>query len=339
MKPHLVLLRTGPDAAYRQIVDRLAEQNFDVAVSWNGTAAPQVPGAAFVHAAPGPRWGGLAQTLAAHAGQWAGYRYVWLPDDGLQWVPEHISRLFSVCEQLALDLAQPAFTPASPGVTPVSLQHAGFQVRFTAAVDPAAPVFSRTLLQQALPRLAAGERQQLGQNGRVAVVDATAITRVAPGEAGPGTETDEPLGITLGGLLDNGDALCFGAGRAELDAMLRVLLQACDGLPLPAASLAHYIAGHLHFAAGPDAAALPALLEQALAGAEMRFNVVLPSAVVPAAPVAPDAALLAADLRDLRTQHGAVVAERDHLAATLADIAQQLQQALPVGRPTMARVA
>lgn len=345
MKPNLVVLRTGPDAAYRQVVDRLAEQNFDVALSWNGTAAPQVPGAAFVHAAPGLRWAGLAQTLAVHQGQWAGYHHVWLPDDGLQWVPEDISRLFTACAQLGLQLAQPAFTPASPGAAPVALQHAGFQLRFTDTVDAAAPVFSRPLLQRVLPQLGQGDARLWARRvpaGLVAVVDATAVARVAAGEASGATAA--PAGLNLGGLLDNGDALCFGERASEVAATLQAVMQAAAALPLDGAALSRYLAGHLDLAA-TAAATLPMQLEQALAGAEMRFNVVLPPSSAPAlaAPAAPppaaDAALLDADLRDLRSQHAAVVAERDQLAAALAEVAQQLQQALPAGRPTMARVA
>ena len=343
MKPHLVLLRTGPDAAYRQVVDRFAAQNFDVALSWNGTAPPQVPGAAFVHAAPGARWAGLARTLAAHQPQWVGYRHVWLPDDGLRWSPEDASRLFSACEQLDLQLAQPAFTPASPGVAAVALQHAGFQLRFTDVVDPAVPVFAGALLQRLLPQLALGDAAAWAgalPPGRVAVVDATVLARVAAGEPTPGPVA--PPGLTLGGLLDNGDAVCFGERAAEVGAMLQALLQAATALPLDGPELARHLARHLDFAQRA-ASTLPAQLEQALAGAGMRFNVVLPAvppaAAAPAAPAAADALLLDADVRDLRLQHAAVVSERDRLAATLAEVARQLQQALPAGPTAMAQAA
>ena len=117
MKPYLALFRSGPKSLHPQAVQRLKDQNFDYALSWFGDDRPEAlgmaEGAAFVHMQKGAKWPGLEQTLIAHWEQIQQYRYVWLPDDDLLCVPEDVSRMFAICDELQLELAQPALTPDS----------------------------------------------------------------------------------------------------------------------------------------------------------------------------------------------------------------------------------
>jgi hypothetical protein len=219
-------------------------------------------------------------------------------------VPENVSRLFAVCEDLGLDLAQPAFTPASRCAHPIAWQHDGFQVRFTNFVDPAAPVFSREMLARVMPTLDAADAgsllgrvwPQLTRLGRVAIVDATPVGRAAGTE--PPAGAVEPLAawvaaashfadqpddamLNFGGLLESGDALCLSERALDVDALLNALMRSCRALPLDASRFTRYLARHLDFAgtAGPapqgfGRAAIKLALERELAGVGLKFNLV-----------------------------------------------------------------
>jgi hypothetical protein len=301
MKPFLALFRAGPDLRSLPALAQLASADVDIAISWAGdslpgrAAQPELAGAAFVHAAAGPKWPALAQTLATHWEQVAGYSHVLLADASLDTTPETLAQLFAVCAQLGLDLAQPAFVPGTRCSHPVAWQHGAFQLRFTNHVDLAAPVFSRALLERAAasfvdPACAAslgGVWPQLAGPGRVAVVDATPMALRA--DPLPPTATVVPAAgvLNLGGLLDSGDAVCLDARPTWSGVLLEAVLASCRGFGLDAAALARYLANHLEGGAGPLHAAVPVLLEQALGGAGLQFNRTLPvpAAAAHAAPV------------------------------------------------------
>jgi hypothetical protein len=145
MKPYLALFRSGPSSLHPHAVERLADQNFDYALSWFGDDEPHErfqAGAVFVHKQKGAKWPGLEQTMLAHWDTIQKYKYIWLPDDDLLCVPEDVSRMFSVCDELQLELAQPALTRDSYFTHAVTLQHKAFQLRFTNFVEIMAPVLS-----------------------------------------------------------------------------------------------------------------------------------------------------------------------------------------------------
>lgn len=334
MKPFLVLLRAGPATDWPRARDAFVSDLVDVAVAWNGARAPALPGAAFVHAAEGARWPALATSLAAQAGVLGRCRQVWMPEDGVACTPDEAARLFAIGEQLGLDLAQPAFTPESPAAHPLAWRHAGFQLRFTSFVDPAAPVFSLAMLARSLDLLAECEDDRasglvwprLTHLGKVAVVDAVCLRRrpcaLPPNAAvAVGRFVDADLPLNLGGLLAGGDALCLGDAPAADDAFLHALERASRGLPLGTAERLRYLASHL--AAPGTGARLPVRerLERALASTGIGFNLVLP---------AQDRA------DDAEGELQALRAERDRLAAQLAEIGRRLAPAARLGRELLA---
>jgi hypothetical protein len=351
MKPDLVLsyadraTQPGPGLAGSQ------PQHFDFACMGPGATASAAPGAVFVHACEGRRWQALLQTLAAQGALVSQYRYIWLPDPSVQWAADDVARMFAICGQLGLDMAQPAFTPSSPSARAIAWQHDTFQVRFTNFVDPAAPVFSCAMLEQVLPLLVSANDDDdgavLGQRlpehsepGRVAILDATPMQRVAATSASAAGRDDRT--VNFGGLLDSGDALCLSARSADVDALLDALIRSCRSLPLGAGAFARYIARHLDAGGG---AATQVALEAALAAAGLQFNrvvqpsgqaaaqaprfgAVAPGAAVAEASLARELALRDADLRDLRTRYTTVLGEREQQAALLAELAAQLAQML-----------
>ncbi len=278
MKPYLALFRAGPSSLHPQAVERLAEQNFDYALSWFGDDAPKMAdGAVFVHMQKGAKWPGLEQTIAAHWDTIQQYRYIWLPDDDLLCVPEDVSRMFTITDELQLDLAQPALTRDSYYTHLITMQHPEFQVRFTNFVEIMAPILSTDMLGKVYPTLK-GQISGFGldplwarysQLGKVAIIDDTPVKHTRP-VGGPNYLFSQKAGIApahedwlvsckhfvetaaddhlvYAGLLQSGDAICIGDQQTEIDIMLRALLTSCNGLQVSALHLTRYLGNHLTY--------------------------------------------------------------------------------------------
>ncbi|GAP37529.1 DUF707 domain-containing protein [Piscinibacter sakaiensis] len=308
MKPFLALFRAGPKSLHPHAVQGIEQLPFDYALSWFGDTPPEAPGAAFVHLQKGPKWPGLEQTLLVHAAQIAGYRYVWLPDDDLLCDPAGVARMFAVCEDLGLELAQPALTPDSYFSHAITLQHAGFQLRFTNFVEIMAPVLSQAMLARVLPTLAGnasgygldGLWPRMSSLGRLAIIDATPIRHTRP-VGGPNHALASRSGLTpvqedwlvsaghfmddcsdihlnYAGLLQSGDAFCLGGTQVEIETLLALLHESAGRLPMSKVQLTRYLANHLYYWSGEarggqryPRAMLRMVLEQALAGTGIRF--------------------------------------------------------------------
>jgi hypothetical protein len=318
MKSHLAIIRSGPKSLHPHFATRLAEQNFDYALSWFGDADPaglgMADGAVFVHQVKGAKWPGLEQTLIAHWDQIQKYRYVWLPDDDLLCEPDEVSRLFAICDELQLELAQPALTRDSYFTHITTLQHTEFQVRFTNFVEVMAPVFSADMLARVFPTLAGqisgygldGLWPRLSKMGKVAIIDDTPVKHTRPVggpnyafskaaglapahedwlvSAGGFVETPADFHIVFGGLLQNGDPICIGQTADEINAVLKALLTSCNGLKVSPLMLTRYLSNHFHYWAGGEMGhsryprgLIRVVLSQALKHLGIRF----PAPVIP----------------------------------------------------------
>ena len=283
MKPYLALFRAGPNSLHHHAVERLDAQNFDYALSWFGDQPPvHAQGAAFVHMQKGAKWPGLEQTLLAHWDTIQKYRYVWLPDDDLLCTPEDVSRMFAICDDLQLELAQPALTRDSYFTHIVTMQHPEFQLRFTNFVEIMAPVLSADMLSRVFHTLAGqvsgygldGLWPRFSRLGKVAIIDDTPVKHTRP-VGGPNykfskdaglapahedwlvpasgfVETPADFHVNFGGLLQNGDAICIGSTAGEIDAMLRALMSSCGGLKASALMVTRYLSNHFHYWAGGE---------------------------------------------------------------------------------------
>jgi hypothetical protein len=280
MKPFLALFRAGKSSLHPHAVARLAAQNFDYALSWFADEPPAAEGAVFVHLQKGAKWPGLYETIRAHWDVISQYRYVWLPDDDLLCVPEDVSRMFSICDDLALDLAQPALTPDSYFSHVITMQHAAYQLRFTNFVEIMAPVLSVDLLARVFHTLKDtisgygldGVWPRFSQLGKVAIIDDTPVRHTRP-VGGPNyafskqaglhpvqeewlsaathfVETPSDLHLNFGGLLQTGDAICIGKTPNEIDCVLGSLIDSCAALPVTALQLSRYLSNHLSFWSG-----------------------------------------------------------------------------------------
>ena len=290
MKPYLALFRSGPSSLHPHAVERLAEQNFDYALSWFGDQPPAADGAVFVHMQKGAKWPGLEQTLIAHWDTIQKYKYVWLPDDDLQ-----------------LELAQPALTRDSYFSHAITLQHPAFQLRFTNFVEIMAPVLSTDMLARVFHTIGGNISgygldavwPRFSQLGRVAIIDDTPVKHTRPVggpnyafskkaglapahedwlcSAGHFVETAADIHLNLAGLLQSGDPICIGSSTHEINVMLKHLIQSCNGLQMSAVQLTRYLSNHFTYwsgAAGPvryPRAMLRIVLNQALRHCGIRF--------------------------------------------------------------------
>ena len=277
MKPYLALFRAGKNSLHPSAVARLAEQNFDYALSYFGDDNPPAAGAVFVHRQKGAKWPGLAATLAEYSEVISQYSYVWLPDDDLLCDPDQVSRMFAICDELQLDLAQPALTRDSYFTHLITLQHSEFQLRFTNFVEIMAPVLSAAMLQRILPTLE-GSISGYGldnlwprftQLGKVAVIDETPVKHTRP-VGGPNyvfskqagispaeeahrvlanhfVETAADFQINFAGLLQDGEPVCIGPTREEIDMVLKKLIVSANGLKVSALFLTRYLSNHLSY--------------------------------------------------------------------------------------------
>ena len=287
MKPYLALFRAGKSSLHPYAVAGLAEQNFDYALSWFGDEDPvelgMADGAAFVHRQAGAKWPGLEQTLLAHWDRIQAYRYVWLPDDDLLCDPAQVSRMFTICDELQLDLAQPALTRDSFYTHLMTLQHSEFQLRFTNFVEIMAPVLSTDMLARVYPTLARqisgygldGLWPRYSHLGKVAIIDDTPVKHTRP-VGGPNyafsaqaglapahedwlvsasnfVETAADFHLNFAGLLQNGDPICIGSTTGEINAMLKALMASCNGLKTSALQLTRYLANHFDYWSDGDA--------------------------------------------------------------------------------------
>ncbi len=311
MKPYLALFRSGKSSLHPYAVARLAEQNFDYALSWFHDEHPAdlglADGAAFVNMQKGAKWPGLEQTLIAHWDQVQKYRYIWLPDDDLLAEPDQVSRMFTICDDLQLDLAQPALTRDSYFTHLISMQHSEFQLRFTNFVEIMAPVLSTDMLGRIFHTLAGqvsgygldGLWPRYSHLGKVAIIDDTPVKHTRPVggpnykhskdaglspahedwlvSAGGFVETPSDYHINFAGLLQSGDPICMGSTSAEANEVLRALLTSTNGLKTNALALTRYLSNHFNYWSGGEHGArypralLRVVLNQALKHAGIRF--------------------------------------------------------------------
>ncbi|MFY9514326.1 MAG: DUF707 domain-containing protein [Rubrivivax sp.] len=311
MKPYLALIRAGKSSLHPYAVARLAEQNFDYALSWFADEHPadigMADGAAFVHMQKGAKWPGLEQTLIQHWDQIQKYRYIWLPDDDLLAEPEQVSRMFTICDELQLDLAQPALTRDSYFSHLISMQHTEFQLRFTNFVEIMAPILSTDMLGRVFHTLKGqvsgygldGLWPRFSQLGKVAIIDDTPVKHTRPVggpnyqhskdaglspahedwlvSAGAFVETPADYHINFGGLLQSGDPICIGSTADEANALLRAVLSSSNGLKTNALALTRYLANHYNYWSGGEHGArypralVRVVLNQALKHAGIRF--------------------------------------------------------------------
>jgi len=188
---NLVVLRCGPGSLHsqwtRDIAD--AERNWDLCLSWYGAPEAAPSDAEQVVCSRGSKFEGLADFVANQHWLWS-YDYIWMPDDDLMTGWADINRMFGICAEYDLLLAQPALAPESFVNQPITQRIDRFVLRFTSFVEIMAPVFARSALRLCAPTFSANRTgygldhvwpRLIGAGPcQVAVIDAASVIHTRP---------------------------------------------------------------------------------------------------------------------------------------------------------------
>jgi hypothetical protein len=142
----LVFVRAGADSLHRDWLAQDPDRNWDCVVSWWGREPPangeelQVSGGSL-------KLDSFVDFYRSHRALVAGYRHVLIADDDIRFAPGAISRLFDICAQRHLPLAQPALRWGTWVNQPVTMRNPFTEVREVSFVEIMVPVFDQPTLQ------------------------------------------------------------------------------------------------------------------------------------------------------------------------------------------------
>ncbi|MQY19541.1 hypothetical protein NRB20_26310 [Nocardia sp. RB20] len=127
------------------------DRNWDLIVSYFGDDPDRyrVPDVVRIDA-KGPKWPPLGRLIASLATLIDQYDYIWLPDDDIDADTAAVNLMFDYCAEYQLSLAQPALTPDSSIVHPITRLDARYTLRFTNFAEVMAPCLSREFLRRTL---------------------------------------------------------------------------------------------------------------------------------------------------------------------------------------------
>jgi hypothetical protein len=192
---NLVVMRAGNNALLPSWA-HAPSRNWDLAVSFYGEGQPDW-GQEYFIAAKGPKWQPIYQWLTANPDLLRHYDYFWFPDDDILTTWENVNKVFCICRNFDLQLAQPALTTDSYILHPVTRQQPEYVLRFTVFVEGMVPVFRADSLRLCLPVMQEESRFGWGHDwvfpmllgypsNKIAIVDICAVKHTRP----PGVNTD-----------------------------------------------------------------------------------------------------------------------------------------------------
>ncbi|WP_227833480.1 glycosyltransferase family 2 protein [Nocardia macrotermitis] len=201
MRRNLVIVRATEISQHESWLTGPGDRNWDLIVSFTGsdTKRFRTPHAVRMDF-EGSKWDVLREVARASGDTFEQYEYVWLPDDDLQTDTASINRLFEICAEYSLALAQPALTADSYVDHEISRIVPDQVLRYTNYIGPMAPCFGREFLNRCLPEfqgaisepgLAALWPTMLGEHD-IAVVDRASVRNVRSRPI-PRPATDEEL--------------------------------------------------------------------------------------------------------------------------------------------------
>jgi hypothetical protein len=144
---NLVIVRAGNGSLHPGWLAGPEERNWDIIVNYYGDDPDLYRGENIVRIdSKGAKWPALYALYQEHREEILKYDYVWLPDDDLAADKKTINRMFDLCAEMKLDLAQPALSHDSYYSHLVTLKNSEFLLRYTNFIEIMAPVFSRAFL-------------------------------------------------------------------------------------------------------------------------------------------------------------------------------------------------
>lgn len=189
---NLVLLRAGDTSIHSHWLNAPGqERNWDLIVNYFGDDPDIFRGGDWLRIdSKGPKVPGLYDFIRSHEQLVRQYDYIWLPDEDLHCTCQGINRLFDVCREQRLKLAQPSLTHDSYLTFPITLHSPLFRLRFTTVVEMMAPCLSSSALWQLLPTMNDNlsgwgldfvwPAMLAGQPSSVAIIDEVQIRHTRP---------------------------------------------------------------------------------------------------------------------------------------------------------------
>ena len=151
---NLVVVRAGDQSLHPEWMKDSSGRTWDILVNYYGDDPHRYrePGVMRIDG-KGPKYPALHDLFMSNPRLIADYDYLWLPDDDLMTTATDINRLFHLCAEHRIEVAQPSLTWDSHFSHLITLQNPRSRVRFTNFIEMMAPCISSRTLQKAVPFL------------------------------------------------------------------------------------------------------------------------------------------------------------------------------------------
>ncbi|MCX7157299.1 MAG: hypothetical protein NTW45_12755 [Rhodocyclales bacterium] len=181
-RPYLVFFRAGAASLHPRLIAQEPDRNWDCCVSWYITPRPESLAEYYEDAGTNKFDAFVAFYSKAIAA--SRYRYVLIVDDDIDFQRGDISRLFALCDEYNLYLAQPSLRWGTHANHDVTLHNPVCVIRRARFIEVMAPCFSREALERLLPTFGLSRStwgidyawaSLLAGEGRIAIVDAIQV--------------------------------------------------------------------------------------------------------------------------------------------------------------------
>lgn len=187
---NLVVVRAGEKSLHRNWLQGGSARTWDLWINYFGAIPGQYASDGEGYYPCGAtKYPALHRQLVERAIEWKSYDWIWLPDDDLDANTDSINRLFELCAQYQLPVAQPALTPDSYFSHGITLHNRYFRLRYTNFVEAMGPCFERAYLERCLPIFAESLSgwgtdhiwsQMVPPGRRAAILDAVQVRHTRP---------------------------------------------------------------------------------------------------------------------------------------------------------------
>jgi hypothetical protein len=152
MRPFLVVVRGGEDAAYRTWMKQDAPRRWDLLLDRYGPEPDNPEDCAdFIHLGGTTKFPSIKRIDVIWPGYLQSYEAVWFVDGDIHIEFDNIDVLFEIFSSHDLWLAQPSLSPASFHAHEICVHRPDFALRYVNFVEIMAPIFSRHGLDTCLP--------------------------------------------------------------------------------------------------------------------------------------------------------------------------------------------
>lgn len=153
-RKYLVFVRVGAKSLHREWLAGDGERLWDIQLSqYDDDPEIGKGGDLPLSIDKGTKWDSIYRYLASHPELFDQYRYMMFMDDDLRISCDAINRVFQICEEHDLYVAQPALHPDSYFCHPILLQCPMMKLRYANFVETMAAVLRTDYLRKILPKM------------------------------------------------------------------------------------------------------------------------------------------------------------------------------------------